>query len=60
MLAHVGCVGVPIDGRGSLSDHKRKRFEGKARRTIKRKSLQELMQTRLKTVDWVVPIGHGQ
>ncbi|KAJ8528512.1 hypothetical protein K7X08_022204 [Anisodus acutangulus] len=50
---------VPIDGRGALSDHERRRVEVKAHGIIERKSVHEPMQTGLKAVDSLVPIGHG-
>ncbi|XP_057478171.1 ATP synthase subunit alpha, mitochondrial [Actinidia eriantha] len=53
-------LGVPIDGRGSLSDHERRRVEVKAPGIIERKSVHEPMQTGLKAVDSLVPIGRGQ
>ena len=60
----LGCVvdalGVPIDGCGALSDHERRRVEVKAPGIIERKSVHEPMQTGLKAVDSLVPIGRGQ
>ncbi|KAI5388322.1 hypothetical protein KIW84_074130 [Lathyrus oleraceus] len=56
----VDALGVPIDGRGALSDHERRRVEVKAPGIIERKSVHEPMQTGLKAVDSLVPIGHGQ
>ncbi|EEF45688.1 flagellum-specific ATP synthase alpha subunit, putative [Ricinus communis] len=61
MLGHVvDALGVPIDGRGALSDHERRRVKVKALEIIKRKSMHEPMQTRLKAVDRLVPISRGQ
>ncbi|KAG4906081.1 hypothetical protein JHK85_058272 [Glycine max] len=56
----VDALGVPIDGRGALSDHERRRVEVKAPGIIERKSVHEPMQTGLKAVDSLVPIGRGQ
>ncbi|RYR73356.1 hypothetical protein Ahy_A02g007714 isoform A [Arachis hypogaea] len=56
----VNALGVPIDGRGALSDHERRRVEVKAPGIIERKSVHEPMQTGLKAVDSLVPIGRGQ
>ncbi|WMV46531.1 hypothetical protein MTR67_039916 [Solanum verrucosum] len=53
-------LGVPIDGRGALSDHERRRVEVKAPGIIERKSFHEPMQIGLKAVDSLVPIGRGQ
>nr|GEY55299.1 ATPase alpha subunit, mitochondrial [Tanacetum cinerariifolium] len=44
----VDAWGVPIDGRGALSDHERRRVEVKAPGIIERKSVHEPMQTGLK------------
>nr|GEV46427.1 ATPase subunit 1, mitochondrial [Tanacetum cinerariifolium] len=56
----VDALGVPIDGRGALSDHERRRVEVKAPGIIEHKSVHEPMQTGLKAVDSLVPIGRGQ
>ncbi|EMS53490.1 ATP synthase subunit alpha, mitochondrial [Triticum urartu] len=61
MLGHVvDALGVPIDGKGALSDHERIRVKVKAPGIIERKSVHEPMQTGLKAVDSLVPIGRGQ
>nr|KJB33757.1 hypothetical protein B456_006G029500 [Gossypium raimondii] len=52
----VDALGVPIGGRGALSDHERRRVEVKAPGIIERKSVHEPMQTGLKAVDSLVPI----
>ncbi|XP_037482254.1 ATP synthase subunit alpha, mitochondrial-like [Triticum dicoccoides] len=56
----VDALGVPIDGKGALSYHERRRVEVKAPGIIERKSVHEPMQTGLKAVDSLVPIGRGQ
>ncbi|CAN6932165.1 unnamed protein product [Brassica oleracea] len=56
----VDAMGVPIDGRGALSDHEQRRVEVKAPGILERKSVHEPMQTGLKAVDSLVPIGRGQ
>ena len=43
-------LGVPIDGRGALSDHEQRCVEVKAPGIIERKSVHEPMQTGLKAV----------
>ena len=54
-------LGNPIDGKGELDKAvKRSRVEVKAPGTIPRKSVSEPMQTGLKSVDSLVPIGRGQ
>lgn len=56
----VDALGSPIDGKGALSDVTRRRVEVKAPGIIARKSVHEPMQTGLKAVDSLVPIGRGQ
>ena len=53
-------LGNPIDGKGPLTDVKRTRVEVKAPGIIPRKSVHEPMQTGLKAIDSLVPIGRGQ
>ena len=54
-------LGNPIDGKGVLDKGvKRSRVEVKAPGIITRKSVNEPMQTGLKSVDSLVPIGRGQ
>ncbi|KAL5568039.1 hypothetical protein UlMin_024614 [Ulmus minor] len=55
----VNALGVPIDGREALSDHERRRVEVKAPRIIEHKFVHEPMQTGLKAVNSLVPIGHA-
>ena len=56
----VDALGLPIDGKGPLLDVKRRRVEIKAPGIIARKSVHEPMQTGIKAVDSLVPIGRGQ
>jgi F-type H+-transporting ATPase subunit alpha len=56
----VDALGVPIDGKGPLGAVERRRVEVKAPGIIARKSVHEPMQTGLKAVDSLVPIGRGQ
>ncbi|GAB2301975.1 ATP synthase alpha chain mitochondrial precursor [Dionaea muscipula] len=56
----VDAARVPIDGRGALSDHERRRVEVKAPGIIERKSCTSLCKQWLKAVDSPVPIGRGQ
>src|SRR5258708_712482 len=53
-------LGNPIDGLGPLKDVKRSRIEVKAPGIIPRKSVHEPVQTGLKAIDSLVPIGRGQ
>jgi proton translocating ATP synthase F1 alpha subunit len=56
----VDALGTPIDGKGPLSEVKSSRVEVKAPGIISRKSVHEPMQTGIKAVDSLVPIGRGQ
>ncbi len=56
----VDALGNPIDGKGPLKDVKRTRVEVKAPGIIPRRSVHEPVQTGLKAIDALVPIGRGQ
>jgi F-type H+/Na+-transporting ATPase subunit alpha len=57
----VDALGNPIDGKGDLDKKlKRKRVDVKAPGIIPRKSVNEPMQTGLKAIDSLIPIGRGQ
>ena len=56
----VDALGNPIDGKGPLEDTTRQRVEVKAPGIIPRKSVHEPVQTGLKALDALVPIGRGQ
>jgi len=56
----VDALGNPIDGKGPLKDVARTRVEVKAPGIIPRKSVNEPMQTGLKALDALVPVGRGQ
>ena len=53
-------LGNAIDGKGALGEVTQRRVEIKAPGIIVRKSVHEPMQTGLKAVDSLVPIGRGQ
>jgi len=53
-------LGNPIDGKGPLTDVVRSRVEVKAPGIIPRKSVHEPMQTGLKAIDALIPVGRGQ
>ncbi|MHA1113800.1 MAG: F0F1 ATP synthase subunit alpha, partial [Alphaproteobacteria bacterium] len=53
-------LGNPIDGKGPLVSDERRRVEVKAPGIIPRKSVHEPVQTGLKAIDSLVPIGRGQ
>lgn len=56
----VDALGNPIDGEGPIKSDRRQRVELKAPGIIPRKSVHEPMQSGLKSVDALVPIGRGQ
>ncbi len=56
----VDALGNPIDGKGPLKDVKMSRVEVKAPGIIPRRSVHEPMQTGLKAIDSLIPIGRGQ
>ncbi len=53
-------LGNPIDGKGPIKDAQMSRVEVKAPGVIARKSVHEPMQTGLKAIDALVPVGRGQ
>ena len=56
----VDALGNPIDGKGPIVADKRARVEAKAPGIIPRKSVHEPVQTGLKAIDALVPVGRGQ
>ena len=53
-------LGNPIDGKGAIQSKERRRIELKAPGIIPRQSVKEPMQTGIKALDALVPIGRGQ
>jgi len=53
-------LGNPIDGKGPIKGKERRRVDVKAPGIIPRKSVHEPMQTGLKAIDSLIPIGRGQ
>ncbi|KAK6504150.1 Alpha subunit of the F1 sector of mitochondrial F1F0 ATP synthase [Arthrobotrys conoides] len=53
-------LGNPIDGKGPSNTKERRRAQLKAPGILPRQSVREPMQTGLKSVDAMVPIGRGQ
>ena len=56
----VDALGNPIDGKGPIEGAERRLVEVKAPGIIPRKSVHEPMQTGLKALDALVPVGRGQ
>ncbi len=53
-------LGNPIDGKGPISYTERRRVDVKAPGILPRKSVHEPMQTGIKAIDALIPIGRGQ
>jgi F-type H+-transporting ATPase subunit alpha len=56
----VNPLGLPIDGKGPIESKERRRVEIKAPGIVKREPVSEPMQTGLKAIDSMIPIGRGQ
>ncbi|MCL4127225.1 UNVERIFIED_CONTAM: hypothetical protein GTU68_045039, partial [Idotea baltica] len=56
----VDALGNPIDGAGPLGNTQTARVEVKAPGIVKRKSVNEPMQTGIKAIDAMIPVGRGQ
>jgi len=56
----VDALGEPIDGKGPIEAGERRRVDVKAPGIIPRRSVHEPMQTGLKAIDALIPIGRGQ
>ena len=56
----VDALGSPIDGKGPINASERSLIEVKAPGIIPRKSVHEPMQTGIKAIDSLIPIGRGQ
>ena len=56
----VNALGEPIDGKGAIETAETRFVEEKAKGIMARKSVHEPLQTGLKAIDALVPIGRGQ
>ena len=56
----VDALGNPIDGKGPIEATEMRRIELKAPGIVKRKGVHEPMQTGIKALDALVPVGRGQ
>ncbi len=56
----VNPLGEPIDGKGPIQFTERRRVDVKAPGIIPRKSVHEPMQTGMKAIDTLIPVGRGQ
>jgi len=53
-------LGNPIDGKGDIKSKENSRLEVKAPGIIQRKSVHEPVQTGIKAIDTLIPVGRGQ
>lgn len=56
----VNALGQPIDGLGAIDSKENRNVEVKAPGIVKRQSVKEPLQTGIKAIDAMVPIGRGQ
>ena len=56
----VNPLGIPIDGKGPIATDKFRIIEGIAPNVVERQPVKEPLQTGLKAIDSMIPIGRGQ
>tara|TARA_B100001971_G_scaffold213155_1_gene245631 strand:+ start:228029 stop:229528 length:1500 start_codon:yes stop_codon:yes gene_type:complete len=56
----VNAIGEPLDGQGEIKSNEYRNIEIKAPGIIKRKPVHEPLQTGIKAIDSMIPIGRGQ
>jgi len=56
----VNAIGQPIDDKGPIESNETRRVEIKAPGIVARKSVKEPLQTGIKAIDAMIPIGRGQ
>src|SRR3954462_4920783 len=56
----INALGQPVDGKGPIETPHRRRVEVKAPGILQRQPVKEPLQTGLKAIDGMVPIGRGQ
>jgi F-type H+-transporting ATPase subunit alpha len=56
----VNALGVPIDGKGEIRTKHYRKVEIKAPGIVERQSVKEPLQTGIKAIDSMIPIGRGQ
>ena len=56
----VNALGQPLDGKGAIKTSERRPIESPAPGVLQRKSVHEPMQTGIKAIDSMIPIGRGQ
>ena len=56
----VNALGIPIDGKGEIRAKNYRKIEVKAPNIVGRKSVHEPLQTGIKAIDAMIPVGRGQ
>ncbi len=56
----VNALGQPLDGKGPIVTEKFRPIEGKAPNVVQRRPVNQPVQTGLKAIDSMIPIGRGQ
>ncbi|MFQ5519861.1 MAG: F0F1 ATP synthase subunit alpha [Candidatus Methylomirabilia bacterium] len=56
----VNALGLPVDGKGPIQAQERRPIERYAPGVVDRRSVKEPLQTGLKAIDSMIPIGRGQ
>src|SRR5947207_8360920 len=56
----VNALGQPVDGKGPIETQETRRIEVKAPGIVRRQPVKEPLQTGIKAIDSMIPIGRGQ
>ena len=56
----VNAIGQPLDGKGPVKSKETRRIEMRAPGVVERQSVREPLQTGIKAIDAMIPIGRGQ
>jgi F-type H+/Na+-transporting ATPase subunit alpha len=56
----VNALGQPIDGKGPIASNEMRRIELKAPGIVEREPVKQALQTGIKAIDSMIPIGRGQ
>jgi F-type H+-transporting ATPase subunit alpha len=56
----VNALGKPIDGKGDIEIHRYRPLEARAPSVVERQPVKEPLQTGIKAIDSMIPIGRGQ
>src|SRR2546423_2189808 len=56
----VNALGIPVDGKGPIASKEARKVEVKAPGIVQREGVKEPLQTGIKAIDAMIPIGRGQ